>query len=156
MLLYNTLILSHINYCIIIWGYQRNIITSIQKKVMRIINLNTYNSHTEPLFKNVKHLKIEDIFIMLKLQELKFYFKYIHKQLPSYLFNWQIIPSINIHNYNTRAKDNIHTFRAKHEFAIQCLRPSLPHTINETPCAIKNKIYTHSLHGFIIYIKHVC
>ena len=33
-------------------------------------------------------MKIED---MLKLN----YFKYIHKQLPSYLLNWQIIPSIN-------------------------------------------------------------
>ena len=43
--LYNTLILSHINYCIMIWGYQRNRIISIQKKVMRIITLNTYNSH---------------------------------------------------------------------------------------------------------------
>ena len=117
---------------------------------MRIITLNTYNSHTEQLFKNVKLLKIED---MLTLQELKFYFKYIHKQLPSYLLNWQIIPSINIHNYNTRAKDNIHTFRTKHKFAMKCLRHSLPHTINETPDAIKNKIYTHSLHGFIIYIK---
>ena len=31
VLLYNTLILSHINYCIMIWGYQRNRITSIQK-----------------------------------------------------------------------------------------------------------------------------
>ena len=150
VLLYNTLILSHINYCIMIWGYQRHRITSIQKKVMRIITLNRYNSHTEPLFKNLKLLKIED---MLKLQELKFYFKYIHKQLPSYLLNWEIIPSINIHNYNTRAKDNIHTFRAKHDFAMKCLRHSLPHTINETPDAIKNKMYTHSLHGFIIYIK---
>ena len=148
VLLYNTLILSHINYCIMIWAYQRNRISSIQKKVMRIITLNTYNSHTEPLFKNLKLLKIED---MLKLQELKFYFKYIHK--PSYLLNWLIIPSINIHNYNTRAKENIHTFRTKHKFAMKCLRHSLPHTINETPDAIKNKIFTHSLHGFIIYIK---
>ena len=115
---------------------------------MRIITLNAYNSHTEPLFKNLKLLKIED---MLKLQELKFYFKYIHKQLPSYLLNWQIIPSI--HNYNTSAKDNIHTFRAKHEFAMQCLRHSLPHTTNETLYAIKNKIYTHSLHRCIIDIK---
>ena len=51
---------------------------------MRITTLNTYNSHTEPLFKNLKLLKIED---MLKLQEIQFYFKYIHKQLPSYLLN---------------------------------------------------------------------
>ena len=31
VLLYNTLILSHINYCIMIWGYQRNRIISIKK-----------------------------------------------------------------------------------------------------------------------------
>ena len=31
VLLYNTLILSYINYCIMIWGNQRNMITSIQK-----------------------------------------------------------------------------------------------------------------------------
>ena len=49
-----------------------------------MITLNIYNSHTEPLFKNLKLLKIED---MLKLQELKLYFKYNHKQLPSYLLN---------------------------------------------------------------------
>ena len=90
---------------------------------------------------------------MLKLQELHFYVKYIHKQLPSYILNRQIISSINIHNYNTRAKDNIHTFTAKYQFAMKCLGHSLPHTINETPDAIKNKIYTHSLRGFIMYIQ---
>ena len=35
VLLYNTLILSHINYCIMIWGYQ--------EEVVRIITLNKYN-----------------------------------------------------------------------------------------------------------------
>ena len=57
VLLYNTLISSHINYCIMIWEYQRNRVSRIQKKVMRIITLNTYNSHTEPLFKNLKLLQ---------------------------------------------------------------------------------------------------
>ena len=31
-LLYNTLILPHINYCIMAWGYKRNRITMIKKK----------------------------------------------------------------------------------------------------------------------------
>ena len=144
--------LSHINYFIMIWGYQRNIITSNPKNVMQIITLNTYNSYIESLFNNLKLLKIEDNYV--KVTRIKKYFKYIHKQLPPNLLNWRIIPSINIHNYNTRVKDNIHTVRANHEFAMKCLRYSLPHTINETPDAIKNKtLYTHSLHGFICYIK---
>ena len=72
LLLYNTLMLSHINNFIMNWGYQRNRITCIQKTVMPIIILNTYNSHTESLFTKLKLLKVEHI---LKLQELKFYYK---------------------------------------------------------------------------------
>ena len=45
--------------------------------VVRIKTLNTYNSHTEPLFKKLKLLKVEDI---LMLQKLKCYFQYFHKQ----------------------------------------------------------------------------
>lgn len=73
--------------------------------------------------------------------------------LPPYLLNWQIIPSVNIHNYNTREKNYIHTFRTKHEFAMKCLKYNLPHAINDTPDIIKDKIYTHSLRGFSFYIK---
>ena len=51
----------------------------IIKKAVRIITVNKYNSHTEPFKKKLNLLKIEDI---LKLQELKFRFKYIFKNLP--------------------------------------------------------------------------
>ncbi len=50
--LYNSLILPHINYCLMIWGYQCNRITKVQKKAVRIISVSKYNSHTEPLFKS--------------------------------------------------------------------------------------------------------
>ena len=58
VLLYNTLILSHKKVLYYDLG--------ISKNIMRIITLNTYSSHTEPLFKNHKLLNIED---MLKLQD---------------------------------------------------------------------------------------
>ena len=70
-LLYNSLIVPHINYCIPAWGFHRNRITIIQKKEIRIITASSYISHTEPLFKQLNLLKVEDI---LTLQELKFYF----------------------------------------------------------------------------------
>lgn len=151
VLLYNSLLLSHINYCIMAWGYQGNRVMKIQKKAMRIITLNKYNSHTEPLFKKLNLLKVEDI---LKLQELKFYFRYIHKNLPDYLLKWQIVPKDNIHNYDTRNTQNIYTFRTKHDFAMKCLKYNLPHAINNTPDLIKDKIYTHSMRGFSIYVKN--
>ena len=87
-LLYNSLILPHINYCITVWGFHRNRITIIQKKAIRIITASSYISHTEPLFKQLNLLKVEDI---LTLQELKFYFKYNQGSLPIYLQNWNFI-----------------------------------------------------------------
>ncbi len=49
-----------------------------------MINLIKYNGHTEPIFKKLKLIKIEDI---LKLNEIKFYYKLENKKLPAYFFN---------------------------------------------------------------------
>ena len=81
-LLYNSLIAPHINYCITAWGFHRNRITIIQKKAIPIITASSYISHTEPFFKQLNLLKVEDI---LTLQELKFYLKYNQGILPKYL-----------------------------------------------------------------------
>ena len=147
-MLYNTLILPHITYGIMVWGYQRNRLNNIQKKTIRIITSNKYNSHTEPLFKQLNMLKLEDL---LKLQQLKFYFKFNEGSLPVYLQNWDITPNARVHNYNTRELGCIHTFKVKHEFAKKCLKYNLPTLINDTPKRVKDKINTHSLKGFINY-----
>ena len=98
-MLYNTLILPHITYGIMVWGYQRNRLNKIQNKAIRIITSNKYNSHTEPLFKQLNMLKLE---YLLKLQQLKFYLKFNEGSLPVYLQNWDITPNARVHNYNTR------------------------------------------------------
>ena len=51
-MLYNTLILPHLTYGIMVWGYQRNRLNKIQKKAIRIITSKKYNSHTEPFLNN--------------------------------------------------------------------------------------------------------
>ena len=63
------------------------------KMAVRIITLNRYNSHREPLFLKLQILKIED---QLKLQELTFCYKYIHRNLPVYLLNWKIMPNYTV------------------------------------------------------------
>ena len=150
-MLYNTLMLPHITYGIMVWGYQRNRLNKIQKKAIRIITSNRYNSHTEPLFKQLNMLKLEDL---LKLQQLKFYFKFNESSLPVYLQNWDITTNAHVHNYNTREYACIHTFKAKHEFAKKILKYNLPKLINDTPERVKDKINTHSLQGFINYGKN--
>ncbi len=71
------MIASHLNYCILACGYEHISLNKIQKRVIRIINLSKHNDHTEPIFKKLKLLKLEDI---LKLNELKFYYKLENKK----------------------------------------------------------------------------
>ena len=55
--LYTTLILSHINYGILIWGHQHDKITQLEKRVIRSITLSRYLAHCEPINKKCKSSK---------------------------------------------------------------------------------------------------
>ena len=59
--IYNSLIMPHINYCNILWGYANKRIFKLQKKAVRIIYKEHRLSHTDPIFKNLFFLKINDI-----------------------------------------------------------------------------------------------
>ena len=74
--IYNSLILPHINYSILVWGFKSSRIYKLQKRAVRMISCSKYNAHTEPLFKSLNLLKVEDIF---KIKTLKFYHKYSQK-----------------------------------------------------------------------------
>ena len=71
--LYNSLIISHMVYSILLWGKSDNVhrIEKLQKKAMRIISYSRPLKHTEPLFKAFNLSKFTDIYT-LKL--LNFFF----------------------------------------------------------------------------------
>ena len=75
IILYNLLMLPHLNYCITLWGFKCERLLKLQTKPVRILSASKYNAHTEPLYTNLKLLKIEHI---LKLHELNIYYKFIH------------------------------------------------------------------------------
>jgi hypothetical protein len=150
ILIYNSLILSHLNFGILAWGYKCDRIIKLQKKAIRILSLSKYNAHTEPLFKELKLLKCTDI---LKIQELKFYFKYKHDKLPHYLQNLPIMSNRDMHNHATRLQSNIHQIRTNHEYSKSCIKHDIIKVVNNTPTYILDKINTHSLQGFAKYIK---
>ena len=117
--IYNTLIIPHLNYGILTWGFNSDRIWKIQKKAVRSITLSKYNAHTEPILKTLKLLKID----CFKCQTLKFRYKLINGNLPVY-FNqgdWYYLIS-NIHCYNTRRQNKLFIYRKNHEFARRCLR----------------------------------
>ncbi len=147
---YNTLLLSHINYGILLWGHISKRIHKLQKKALRIITLSKYNAHTEPLFKQLNLLKVFDIH---KLNKLKFYFKFINNELPQYFQELPLNANRDIHEYRTRQKHNVHMIRVNHVYAKYNIRYDLPVFINNTHASITDKINTHSLQGFSRYVK---
>ena len=152
-LLYNSLILSHLNYAILLWGFKNERLAKLHKKAIRIITLNRYNAHTDPIFKSLNILKLNDIFI---LNQLKFYHKLINNNLPKYFYQFQINENRLVHQHYTRTASCIHTLKVNHTFAKKCIRYNLPVIINNTKKNIKEKVYTHSLKGFSTYIKKIC
>jgi hypothetical protein len=147
--LYNTLILPHFNYCLLVWGSQSKTLSKLQKRSLRIITNSNYNAHTEPICKTHKILKIEDVH---KHQQLNFFFKLKNNLLPSYFQTYNMRHNTDIHQHNTRHTRLIQN-RVRHEFAKASLRYALTNTLNHTPQLILNKVDTHSYHSFTNYVK---
>ena len=140
LMLYNALILPHLNYCVTAWGYQCNRIIKLQKKAIRTVMISSYNAHTESFFKNLKLLKIQDI---LTLQTLKIYHKFRNNKLPYYIQNWPLFQNSNIHNHNTPGANALHKNRCLHVFAQKSLKLNITNIVNDTPHIILEKIDTH-------------
>ena len=62
--LYCSLILPHLNYGSLAWGFDAKRIFKLQKRALRCITNSKFNAHTVPLFKQLNLLKIDDIFFI--------------------------------------------------------------------------------------------
>ena len=118
--LYHTLIISQINYGMLLWGSDIRSVEKYQKKAIRNITNSHILAHTEPLLKDLGLLKVGDIF---KLRLLKFYYKLMNNELPSYFVTY--VPIITNETYilnhdyalRTGARPAIRTPRIHHVFA---------------------------------------
>ena len=100
-MIYNALILPHINYGLLLWGKNFKRIFKLQKWAVRAITCSKYNAHTEPIFFKLKLLKIESIH---KIALLKFFHRYTNGSLPNYFENF-FEQEFLTHNYDTRHKN---------------------------------------------------
>ena len=147
-LLYNSLILPHLQYATLTWGFKTSRLAQLQKRAIRIISLSKYNAHTEPIFKQLKLLKLEDIF---KTKALIFYYKFKQNTIPAYFKSMFISEQ---HSYETRHKNELQPPRVKTAFAQRCIRYFVPDLLKKTPPCITEKVLTHSQQGFSKYIKN--
>jgi len=106
--LYSTLIHPYLNYCNIIWASQPTTLLEklyrIQKKAIRIITHNKWNTHALPLFRNLNLLTIHDI---NKIQTGCFTYSAIHSLLPQ-TFSCYFQSNSSIHQHDTRSSSHLH------------------------------------------------
>jgi hypothetical protein len=109
-LVYNTIILPHINYCAEVWGNvkksQLHNLIMLQKRAIRCVGKFGKRTSTSSFFKTNKLLKLKDI---IKYKLILLGYKANLHSLPQNIqqhFNWQH----NVHNYPTR---NRHKFTLK-------------------------------------------
>ena len=112
LLSYNTIILPHINYMILIGGHHYKTITQLQKRAIRVITSSKDLAHTEPLLKTFNILEVKYIF---RLKQLKFYYRFINVTITDYFL--PLTFSGNIHQYRTRKRHDLQPIRIYHEFA---------------------------------------
>ena len=82
--IYNTLVLTHFHYCLLLWWSVvkgNHSLHLLQKKALRIITNSDYLAHTKPLCKRLRILKISDIF---SVALWKFYYKLMKNKLTEY------------------------------------------------------------------------
>ena len=107
--LYNSLFSPFLQYGILIWGltYETYINPGflLQKRVVRAISFEHFTSHSNPIFSDLKILKLHDLF---HLKLLCFVYESVHKISPICFHNF--FKSLeSVHQYDTRqaGKDNI-------------------------------------------------
>lgn len=105
-MLYYSLYQSHLNYGIILWGTnmsKRNLkkIVVSQKRAIRAVKRTTYNAHTDPLFTDLKILKLHDL---TDLEIFKIMYLNSKGKLPSQVCSL-FTSNPNQHTYFTRHRN---------------------------------------------------
>ena len=106
--LYYALIYPYLTYCLVVWGntYSSSInpLFILQKKIVRLITFSHYKDHTNPLFINLKIVKLHDLVFLLSAI---FMYNFHNNNLPE-LFN-SFFLAVQ-HSHNTRSASNFSYF----------------------------------------------
>jgi hypothetical protein len=90
---------------------------------------------------------------MTEIQNWKFYYKFIHQEVPTYFLNWNVPDHSDIHFYETRGRHKYIPPRLKYNISACMAKHRIPTMVNEATSQLREKIYSHSLKGFVYYLK---
>jgi hypothetical protein len=136
--LYCTFIMPYLNYGILIWGNTCKIyldkLIKLQKWAIRTISNSHFRSHTQPIFARYNILKFED---MYSLELGVFMYKFSINDLP-HTFDYYFTKRSEIHDYQTRHKNDLNLTRNKKVFSDHSVRTAGPILWNTLKTSIKN------------------
>ena len=151
VLLYNTLILPHLSYCLEIWGNTYRTLLEpliiLQKKLARLITFSDYQTHSAPLF---NQLRILDIHKLCKFQTCMFVYD-LQNNRYAHNINHYITNRLS-HSYPTRSalSCNIPIPKVNLTICQKNFKYALPKHWNSLPNKLKN---IHKRHEFKKCIK---
>ena len=168
--IYNSLILSNINYGITCWSFgQCTRIETLQKRAIRIINnSHPYKSHTLPICKHLNVLLFKDL---CDLATLKFYYKLKNRLLPKYFLTDDFMKPYNPLRLNLRSvkpvvfpdfarepvnyRPDYYISRKSKISSDRRLSIQLATLLNKKyfPKCVLDKVSTHSINGTSLYFK---
>ena len=119
-LMYDSLILSHLQFEITNWGFGWDRISKLQKRALRIMTNSKYNAHTEALFKQLRLLKVNDIF---DVQCLKLWYKF-RQQEASKLFQRHVQIQLWATRYRYPKPRPASLVSNPHQWSSQCFETS--------------------------------
>ena len=101
LVVYNTLVLPYLSYCNLIWSSACDTrigkLFVLQKRAVRIIDKAEYLAHTEPIFKKLNLLTVQDLG---KQQVATFVYRFLKNDLPT-IFSKYFVPTTDVHSHST-------------------------------------------------------
>ena len=139
-LLYNSLFSPFLQYGTLVWGLTFetyiNPVFLLQKRVIRAIAFEHFNSSATPLFSDLKILKLHDLF---KLKLLSFVYDCVNKISPSCFHSFfDLVESVHQHSTRQVAKNYIFlTQKNTLQYGLRSVRYYGAKCWNEIPVGIK-------------------
>lgn len=149
--LYNTLILPHLQYNLIVWGHKLSKISKTQKRAIRLVAAKKFTSHTDPIFKTQKCLKIEDLYLQ---KCIKLYHKYVHNTIPQSFAYLNFKKVDKSEQRNLRSQNDYEIPFCRIDLTKTALKYKIPECLNKCADIVKDKIMTSTYHGIGTFIKY--
>ena len=139
--IYNSLINPYLHYCVLTWGTNTERLLTLQKRAVRIITNSHLLAHSDNLFRELKILKIEDIY---KQHQIIFYHKFLHNNLPKCISNILTKQSSQLRSCHSSFFLKPPA-RTRTESAKSCIRHTIPNLINNYERSFIENLHTYSI-----------